>query len=282
MTAQHAAAGASGAPGSSAADATPTTATPADRARQVTVTVAYLVCLLGSLIGVGVFGGQPIEEAAGGALSAEATHLAPDNPAFSIWSVIYVGLAAYVVLQWLPRWAAERRQRAVGYLVAATMVLNAAWIFSVQGGLLWLSVVVILVLLAALCRVIVLLHAAPARHRAEVLVLDGTLGLYLGWVTVATAANIAATLADAGFDGGPLAPDAWAVIVCAAVAVVGVLLAVRLGGRIAPAAAIAWGLVWIAVARATGEPESRATVVAALTAGAVVVVATLLARIRRA
>jgi len=254
----------------------------ADRARQVTVTVAYLVCLLGSLIGVGVFGGPTIEEAAGGALSSEATHLAPAGPAFSIWSVIYVGLAAYVVLQWLPRWAAEPRQRAVGYLGAATMVLNAAWILSAQGGLLWLSVGVILVLLAVLCRVIVLLHRTPARHRAEVLVLDGTLGLYLGWVAVATAANVAATLADSGFDGGPLAPEAWAVIVCAVVAVVGVLLAVRLGGRIAPAAAITWGLAWIAVARASGEPQSRATVVAALTAGGVVVVATLLARLRRA
>ncbi|NLF06306.1 MAG: tryptophan-rich sensory protein [Actinomycetales bacterium] len=258
-----------------------TTATPADRARQVTVTVAYLVCLLGSMIGVGVFGGQRIAEAAGGALSADATLLAPGGPAFSIWSVIYVGLAGYVVLQWLPRWAADPRQRAVGYLVALTMVLNAAWIFSVQGDLLWLSVVVILVLLAALCRVIVLLARTRAAHLAETVLLDGTLGLYLGWVCVATAANIAATLADAGFDGGPLAPEGWAVLVCAVVAVVGIGLAVRLGARIAPAAAIVWGLVWIAVARTTGQPESRATMVAAGTAAGVVVVATLLARVRR-
>ena len=116
---------------------------------------------------------------------------------------------------------------------------------------------------------------------AERIVLDGTLGLYLGWVSVATAANIAATLADNGFDGGPFAPDAWAVIICAAVAVVGVGLALRLGARLAPAAALAWGLAWIAVARATGEPESQATVIAAATAAGVVVIATLVARRRR-
>lgn len=252
-----------------------------DRTRQVVVTVAYLVCLLGSMIGVGVFGGQEVEEAAGGALSAEATHLAPDNPAFSIWSVIYVGLAAYVVLQWLPRWAGDPRQRVVGYLVAATMVLNAAWIFSVQGDLLWLSVVIILALLAVLCLVLVVLHRRPSLSAVEGLVLDGTMGLYLGWVTVATAANIAATLADAGFDGGPLAPDVWAVVVCGAVAVIGAVLAVWSQGRLAPSIAIVWGLGWIAVARATGEPASQVTVVAASAAGVVVVLATVLARLRR-
>lgn len=252
-----------------------------DRIRQVVVTVAYVACLLGSMIGVGVFGGQEIEKAAGGALSAEATHLAPDNPAFSIWSVIYVGLGAYVVLQWLPRWAGDPRQRIVGYLVAASMVLNAAWILSVQGDLLWLSVLVILVLLAVLCSVLVVLHRRPTLSGVEILVLDGTMGLYLGWVAVATAANIAATLADAGFDGGPLSPDAWAVVVCAAVAVVGALLTIWSHGRLAPSIAIVWGLVWIAVARATGEPESRATVVAAAAAAVVVVLATVFSRLRR-
>ena len=35
--------------------------------------------------------------------------------------------------------------------------------------------------------------------------------------------------------------------------VVGVLLALRDGGRLAPSAALAWGLAWVAVGRLTGE-----------------------------
>src|SRR5690625_4002942 len=68
-------------------------------ARRIAVTASYLVCLVGSMIGVGVFGGTPISEAAGGLLSTDATHLAPASTAFSVWTVIYIGLGAYTLWQ---------------------------------------------------------------------------------------------------------------------------------------------------------------------------------------
>ena len=83
-----------------------TTAAPtsADRLRQVGVTLAEVFCVVGTLFGVGVIGTR-VEESSGGALAADATLIAPATPAFSIWSVIYLGLAAYTIWQWLP-WAA--------------------------------------------------------------------------------------------------------------------------------------------------------------------------------
>ena len=86
-------------------------------ARQVTVTVAYLVCLAGSLVGVGVFGGTPIAEAADGLLAADATHLAPASSAFSVWTVIYIGLGAYTVWQWWDRTDPRR----IAWLVVASV-----------------------------------------------------------------------------------------------------------------------------------------------------------------
>lgn len=264
--------------GSSHSPDSPTTA---DRVRQVVVTLAYLLCVYGSLLGSGVIGDDTVEQSSGGSLSDQATHVAPAGPAFSIWSVIYVGLAAYTVLQWVPRWAADQRQRAIGYLVAASMILNAVWLFAATGDQIWLSVVVIVVLLAVLCAIVVTLHRSTPANVVETIVVDGTLGLYLGWVTVATAANTAAALVDSGFEGGPLSPDVWAVVVCVAVAVIGSLLALRLGGRIAPTLSIAWGLSWVAIGRVTDEPESMPTAIAAVTAAAVVIAATLAARLGR-
>jgi len=257
------------------------TPTAQDRVRQLVVTLAYLVCVLGALLGVGLLGGEEVEDASGGALSAESTLVAPAGPAFSIWSVIYVGLTLYLVLQWLPPWAAQPRQREIGYLAAASMVLNAAWIGAVQVDRLWLSVLVIVVLLVVLCRIIVVLARDRGRHPFEAIAVDATFGLYLGWVVVATAANLAAALADAGFEGGPLGPEPWAVAVCLLVAVVGVLLALRLGARLAPAAAMVWGLCWVAVARSSVQPRSTVTTVAALAAAVVVAVATFALRVRR-
>jgi drug/metabolite transporter (DMT)-like permease len=53
-----------------------------------------------------------------------------------------------------------------------------------------------------------------------------------------------------------------------------VVLARRLGGRWAVAAAMAWGLAWIAVGRLTDEPRSPLVGLAAVAAAVVVLVAT--------
>lgn len=243
--------------------------------RHVAVSVAFVVCVVGSMIGVGVFGGTPISEAADGLLAADSTHLAPASPAFSVWTVIYVGLGAYTVWQWWDR----SDPRRLGWLVTASLVLNAGWILTVQAGQVWLSVVVILALLAVLALAFRRLLAAPPRSLVETVVADGTLGLYLGWVSVATCANIAAALLGAGFTGAG-APEWWAVGVLAAVAAVGVALAVVGRGRLAVSATIVWGLAWIAVARTSGEPESTTTAVAAAAAAGIVAVATLVLRLR--
>ncbi|MER2135117.1 MAG: TspO/MBR family protein [Arthrobacter sp.] len=250
-----------------------------DLARQLTVTVSYILCIIGSVIGVGVFGGTRIAEAAGGALSADATYLAPASPAFSIWSVIYAGLGAYTIYQWLPSQRASDRQRRLGWPVAASLILNAAWILSVQAGSVPLSVVVITALLVVLA----LIFARYARSRPGSLlgavVVDGTLGLYLGWVCVAICANIASALTSGGFDGFGLDPVIWASVVLAAAAAVGVGLAFYGRGRLAPAAALAWGLSWIAVSRVNGELLSTPTAIAAAVAAAVVVIATVGTRV---
>lgn len=243
-------------------------------ARKVAVTLAYLVCLAGTTIGVGAFGGTPIAEASGGVLAADATHLAPASPAFSIWSVIYVGLGAYTLWQW---WDREDRRR-IAWLAVASMLLNAAWILLVQAGRIWLTVVVIVALVATLGALLRRLVAVPARSRIETLVADGTFGLYLGWVCVATCANIAAALAGSGFDGFG-APEVLAVVVLAVSTAVGVGLARYGRGRLAVAASLTWGLAWIGVGR-TVAPESTLVLWAAVAAAVVVAATTIAVRLR--
>ena len=249
---------------------------PADRRRQVTVTVAEVLCVLGTLVGVGVLGGPPVQQAAGGALAADATLIAPGSPAFAIWTPVYLGLAAYTVWQWLPEQATDRRHRAIGWLAAASMVLNALWLLVARAGWLWLSILVIATLAAVLGLVVARLAAIPSYGTAESVVVDGTFGLYLGWVAVATCANVTATLVDAGADLGDVGNALAAVAVLTVAAGLGWWLADRLGGRWAVAGAMAWGLGWIAWARLVAEPGS---VVVGL-AAAVAAVAVLLAAAR--
>ena len=246
---------------------------PADRLRQVGVTVAEVFCVVGTLVGVGVIGTR-VEESSGGALAADATLLAPAGPAFSIWTPIYLGLAAYTVWQWLPTQATEPRHRAIGWLAAASMVLNATWLLVTQQGWIWVSVLVMAGLVVTLGLLVQRLEQHRSYGHGETVVVDGTFGLYLGWVSVAACANVTAAFVASGVDPGGYAAEMAAVLVVAVAAGVGVLLARRLGGRWAVAVAMAWGLAWIAWGRFADEPQSVLVGLAAVVAALVVLAAT--------
>lgn len=237
-----------------------------DLARRLTVTLAEIFCVFGTLVGTGVIGTR-VAESSGGALAADATLLAPAGPAFSIWSVIYAGLAAYTIWQWLPRNATDERARATGWLAAASMVLNAAWLLVTQAGWIWPSVAVILALVATLVALVARLARRPAPGLVDRVVLDGTFGLYLGWVAVATCANVAAALA-VDVSVSRAVAEAGSVLAVLVVLAAGAWLAREYGGRWPVALASAWGLAWIAVGRLGDSPESVVTAVAAV-AGAI-------------
>ncbi|MEO8222877.1 MAG: TspO/MBR family protein [Specibacter sp.] len=251
-----------------------------DLRRQLVVAASAVFAVIGSFIGSGAAGGTPIQNASNGALAADATLIAPYAPAFSIWSVIYLGLVAYAAWQFLPAQKSALRHRRLGYPAAASLILNAAWILSIQFDLLWLSVPIIIALLVVLSWIFVLLLRNKPRNIWDAVVTDGTMGLYLGWVCVATAANIAAVLVAAGFDGFGVNPDGWAVVVIAVAAAVGVSLAIYGKGRLAPAVSLCWGLAWVAVARLNGDLLSIPTAAAAIAGVTAVAVVTVYARLR--
>lgn len=228
-------------------------------------------------MGSGLFG-QGVEESSGGDLSDNATHLAPDGPAFSVWSVIYVGLVLYTIWQWFPSQAAHPRHRAIGWLAGLSMVTNGLWLLVVQQDWVWVSVVVIIAMLAVLVLMLERLQAIGPTNRADSIITDVTFGLYLGWVTVATCANIAAAGASSGWDPGQTAARWIAVAVIIVAAALGVLYAYRYGARFAVALTIVWGLSWIGVGRLTDEPHDTVVGVVAIIAAVAVLAGTALLR----
>jgi hypothetical protein len=125
------------------------------------------------------------------------------------------------------------------------------------------------------------LNEQPATTRYERVVIDGTLGLYLGWACIATVANCAAAGLSVGIDALGTLATTLAVVVLVVAAVVGIVLAIGLKGRIAPAIGLAWGLAWVAVERTTGIPGSTVVAVFAGLAAVVTVVAAVTVRARR-
>lgn len=143
-------------------------------ARSSVVTAAAVIMVLGALAGFGVLGTR-VEDSSGGVFATDATLLTPAGPAFSIWSLIYLGLIAYTAWQWRP--STGTRASGIAWLAAASMVLNAAWILVTQVGWIWASVAVILALAVVLGLLLRRLSATPASGRAELILVDGTLSL---------------------------------------------------------------------------------------------------------
>lgn len=251
------------------------TSTPTWRAGIVTACAAVMV--LGTLAGFGLLGTR-VEESSGGAFAADATLVTPAGPAFSIWSLIYLGLLGYLVWQW--RAGESRRAARIAWLAAASMVLNAAWLGVTQLGWLWLSVLVILTLAGVLGVLVRRLDESPPASPIEAVVVDGTFGVYLGWVSVASVANATAVLVAGGVNPGPVWSNVLAVAVLGVAALLGAWFAVRLGGRWAVAAAMAWALGWIAVGRLTGRPESLPAAAAAILAALAILAVTAVVRNR--
>ena len=246
--------------------------TSADLGRQVAVISAVTFMIIAALVGTGLLGGTPVQELQDGALDADATLLAPARPAFSIWSVIYVLLIAYAVWQALPDQRGRDRQRALGWWIALTAVLNGVWLVLAQYATLPLTVAGIVALLVVLGLAFQRTVAFPSDGFLDTLLIDGTTGLHLGWVSLATVANITAWLTADGDPAWESTGVAWAIAVLVVVGIIGLVMAWASHWRLAPALALTWGLSWVAVGRLQDEPQSPAVGVTAI----VVAVITLL------
>lgn len=244
-----------------------------DLTRQIVVISAVTFMLIAALFGAGVLGGTPVQDLQNGALSATSTVLAPAAQAFSIWSVIYLFMIAYTIWQALPSQRGSDRQRKVGYPIALTAVLNGLWLLAAQYTTLLVTVLTIVALLVALGWTIRILVLNPPRTFAETFFTDVTVGLHLGWVTLATVANTTAWLtAEVAPTSWGDAATAWGIAVIIVVVLIAAASAIRTGGRLAPALASAWGLLWIGIGRFATEPQSTPIAITAWIAAAIVVI----------
>lgn len=178
----------------------------------------------------------------------------PAGYVFAIWGVIYLGLAAYAVWQSLPAQADNPRVRALVVPVSVGNVANLVWILLWHYLFIGASLVAMLVLLASLMVVYVRLRA-PTRRRAPTSITTGervwargTFSVYLGWITVATVANVTIALYDAGWDGGFVPAQVWAAITLVVATVLGGRMLRRFddGGY---AAVLVWAFVGIVLAQ---------------------------------
>lgn len=189
-----------------------------------------------------------------GELSAQYPNLfVPAGITFSIWGIIYILLLGFIILQFMTE--NKAMVDAIGWLFVVSCILNALWIVFWHYQHLFLSLTVMLLLLATLIIINYRLIPHPG------VITRAAFGIYLGWICIATIANATALLVWVGWQGWGISAEWWAAAMVFAGTAVTVIL---LGYFRNPFTGIAvlWALAGIIAARSW--PAHRFVIIAAV------------------
>lgn len=171
----------------------------------------------------------------------------PAGYVFSIWGLIYLGLTGYTVYQLLPAQRSDRRLQAISLPFLISSLANSAWIFLWHYEFFPATLLAMITLLVTL--IVIYQRLDIDREKAgaaETWLTRIPFQVYLGWVSVATIANVTSVLDYLNWGGWGLSDSTWAVIMLAAA----VLLAGLVGWTrkdLAYLAVFIWALAGIAV-----------------------------------
>jgi benzodiazapine receptor len=229
----------------------------------------------------------PINNITTGAVSDGIPSLfTPAGYVFSIWGVIYLALIGFGIYQALPKQKDNPRLERIGLWFFISSLFNSAWIFAWHYRQFALSVILMLGLLVSLLMTYLRAgivkqsnmknsNISRAARVAEYVFIDLPFGIYLGWISVATIANISSLLVVLGWGGFGLSAVTWTIIMLVVGALLGILM-ILLRHEVAYALVIIWAFMGIFVSR-TDQPAIQNT---ALVTAALVTLVLLVSRLR--
>lgn len=152
----------------------------------------------------------------------------PAGYVFSIWFLIYVGLIAYAVYQILPdNQENSRLDRAAGWVLLASAA-NIAWVFCWHYLLFGWSLVAMTILLLSLIMVYTQLGIGRDEVSAsEFWFVRVPFSIYLGWISVATIANVTQVLFVFDWGGWGISEEIWTAIMLAVATILGWIMALN-------------------------------------------------------
>lgn len=150
----------------------------------------------------------PLNNRTTGQLSDNYPNLfVPAGITFSIWGIIYLLLAGYCVLQFSAR--NKDVTESLGWLFALSCVLNGLWIVAWHYERLPLSLLLMTGLLFTLLLINLKITGLPFG------IIKAAFGVYLGWICIATIANVTALLVSQNYSGSGITEEVWAMIMIA-------------------------------------------------------------------
>ena len=189
------------------------------KSRIILLSIVNLIGFLGVIIVNGLANAIPINNKTTGELSDQYPNLfVPAGLTFSIWGVIYILLAIFIIYGLIVAFRKDTQNSSfidsIGILFFISCLANIGWIFSWHYEILPLSLVLMLLILGALIAIYIRLRIGkPVSTRTEKYLVHLPFSIYLGWITIATIANVTALLVDINWNTFGLGEQFWTITV---------------------------------------------------------------------
>ena len=183
----------------------------------------------------------PLNNKTTGELSDSFPNLfVPAGITFSIWGVIYLLLIVYCVVQFTG--SGKEVMLEISWMFGISCILNALWIICWHYGKLPLSLIVMLGLLVTLILINISIRELPFG------IIKATFGIYLGWICIATIANVTALLVNLNWNGFNIPQETWTIIM---IFIGTLLVTLTIYGQKNPfiGLAVIWAFIGIAIKR---------------------------------
>ena len=200
------------------------------KSRLLTLSILNLIGFLGTIVVNGLANALPLNNKTTGELSDQYPNLfVPAGLTFSIWCVIYILLAIFVIYGLIISVKNNTQKTAfienIGILFIISSLANIGWIFAWHYEILPLSLVLMLVILGSLITIYLRLRIGKSDSTlSERYLVHLPFSVYLGWITIATIANVTAVLVDINWNTFGLGEQFWTV----AVIIVGIAIALSI------------------------------------------------------
>jgi hypothetical protein len=252
----------------------------------LSLSILNLLGFLGTVVVNALANILPINNKTTGELSDLYPNLfTPAGLTFAIWGLIYVLLAIFVVYQLIPSVRKDTQKiyfvQRIGPLFFISCLANIGWIFAWHYEMVSLSLVMMLILLGCLLAIYLRLNIGKSEApKAEKYFVHLPFSVYLGWITIATIANVTALLVDINWNAWGLGEQFWAV----AVIIVGIAIALSVlftRKDIFYCLVVDWALLGILLERLSPTEVRVQSVVVVTIVGLVLITAGVIAQLVR-
>ncbi|KYK30127.1 hypothetical protein AYK20_09270 [Thermoplasmatales archaeon SG8-52-1] len=200
----------------------------------------------------------------------------PAGITFAIWGIIYILTILFAVYLAKDLFKKEKTTKKflekIGYFFILACLANIIWIFLWHYEQIILSLLAMLLLFISLLIIYLRLNIGIEKvTMKEKLLVHVPISVYIGWITVATIANVTAVLVTINWDGFGISEELWTILVLIVATIITILVITKRKDY-AYSAVIIWALIGIYLKRITDDANYGVQNQIAYTAIAAIVV----------